>query len=452
MLEPKVIEYREKAANPDKNVGLQQLEKELKDDQAKLTKLEEELRPKLKEKLVQLAKQLQASELEGHKQNLAANVLMQTVVKEQLEGKISAQKVFREKSFDEEVLRTEYESALELFDAIKAKIDAMRMNQAYPDPIEIFKEAAVPLRPDEALPFKKMGMASLAAFLLPFALAVGIEFLYRRVSSRDQLEQGGKIMVVGEVTTLPRRARRAASAGDAPSRELQLFEESIDGLRTYLSLVQSLQGMRVLAVASSISREGKTSLASQLAVSIASSTGEPTLLIDGDLRSPDIHRIFDVDRGPGVVEVLQGKTTLDEAIETGFSRKLHLLTAGQLDVSPHRILGSGEFTALIENLKGTYRHIVIDTPPILAASEALVMARTADATILCVRRDFSRLDQVQEAYARLQGASVKTAGAVLNGIPSRAYAYRYGSYYYDRARHDRVSVDSGAAEDVAASA
>jgi capsular exopolysaccharide synthesis family protein len=250
---------------------------------------------------------------------------------------------------------------------------------------------------------------------------------------------------VGEVTSLPRKIKRSSNQENGAHWELQLFEESIDGLRTYLSLVNSLQDMKVLAVASAISREGKTSLAAQLAISMATSTGEPTLLIDGDLRSPDIHRIFGIDRGPGVVEVLKNGVPVESAIDDSFSEQLHLLPAGRCESSPHRMVGNGKFAAMIKRLREKYRHIIIDTPPILAASEALVMARAADATILCVRRDFSRVDQVQDAYSRLQGAGVNTAGAVLNGVPSRQYAYRYGSYYFEQGSEGAQTSDEGVA-------
>jgi capsular exopolysaccharide synthesis family protein len=198
----------------------------------------------------------------------------------------------------------------------------------------------------------------------------------------------------------------------------------------------------VLAVASSISREGKTSLATQLAISFAASTGKPTLLVDGDLRSPDVHRIFGVDRGPGVVEVLLGQVPLGEAINTSFSGQVHLLTAGICRSSPHRVVGNDRFTELIDSLRQSYEHIIIDTPPILAASESLLMARAADAAILCVRRDFSRVGQVYDSYSRLEGAGVKTAGAVLNGIPARHYAYKYGSYYWEKDHHESPSSSS----------
>jgi capsular exopolysaccharide synthesis family protein len=210
-----------------------------------------------------------------------------------------------------------------------------------------------------------------------------------------------------------------------------LFEESVDSLRTYLSLSSHAQEHRIIAVCSAVSGEGKTSLAAQLAVCIARATREPTLLIDGDLRSPDVHDVFELQQSPGLAEVLQQDESLEESIDTSFSERLHILTAGRLRTNPHRLLGSGDFESIVERLKTTYRYIIIDTPPVLPASESLVFARSADTTILCMRRDFSRLDQSKAALSRMAAAGIHISGAVLNGIPSRQYAYRYGTYNYE---------------------
>ncbi len=268
------------------------------------------------------------------------------------------------------------------------------------------------------------------AFFVPFALAIGWEQLFRRVTSRGQLEGVNRLCVVGEVASLPAK-RRGPRQKNQTERNVLLFEESVDSLRTHLSLGKS-QGLRILAITSAVSQEGKTTLAAQLAVSIARATGEMTLLIDGDMRSPEIHEIFDTELSPGLAEVLRGECPAEEAIETGFSEKLHVFTAGRLTVSPHQLLGNGEFTTLLKNLGEVYRHIIIDTPPILPASEALVMARAADTAVLCARRDYSRIDQVDEAYRRMIAAGVNTAGAVLNGLPLHQYAFKYGSYGYNR--------------------
>ena len=359
-------------------------------------------------------------------------------LEEQTKTELGEKRQAAGKALELEFARADLKRATAFHEALAIRIQLLKAERRVPERVKLFQPALVPTRPDEEIPMKRMLIAALGALLIPFGLAVGIEVLFGRVASRQQLEHTGKIAVVGEITSLPRRLRGHTQNG-AQRRDVQLFEESINGLRTYLTLIEASRGRRVLAVTSSISREGKTSLAAQLAVSVANSSGKPTLLIDGDMRSPDIHRIFDVDVGPGLAEVLAGRIPVEEAIETEVSTRLHLLTAGRLTVSPHQLTGGGEFSATIEKLRGMYDNIIIDTPPILPASEALLMAGAADATILCVRRDYSRVDQVSESVQRLVASGVKVAGAVLNGVPIQHYVYRYGSYYYTKARPEDVA-------------
>lgn len=423
-------EYERVSINVDKNTAYQHLKSDVKADEQSLAKLRTESREKVTAHLETTARAQRETQIQALQQRLANAEFTATVLREKLDRENAGRKTEKGESLELEFVRADYLRASKVYEAIADRILQMRMEQRAPNQVEQFQAAKPPASPDGEMPYKKMVIVAFGAFMFPFASTVALEHFYRRVSCRNQLENVGGILVVGEVTSLPHRSRKR-NRKDSHSQELQLFEESIDGLRTYLTLVHSLKGMQVLAVTSAVSREGKTSLAAQLAISLASATGERTLLIDGDTRSPDIHRAFDIDLGPGFVEVLKGSCSLEDAIETGFSDSLHILTAGCLDSSPHRLLGSSEFDALLNKLKSSYRHIVIDTPPLLPASESLLLARAADAVVLCVRRDFSRVDQSVEAYARLRSAGAKVAGAVLNGIPARSYVSRYGSYYMD---------------------
>jgi capsular exopolysaccharide synthesis family protein len=345
---------------------------------------------------------------------------------------LSTAKQFTGDTLELEFKRAKLAQVTKIHDELYSRILAITTEQRAPERVERFKDATLPLRPVELIPWKLVGVGTPLSFLLPFGLAVAWEHLFRRVSSRQQLEGSSRqLTVVGEVTSLPSRKRGVRLDQVVGDRDMQLFEESVDGLRTVISLDSAIENMRVLAVTSAVSREGKTSLATQLAVSIARATGERTLLIDGDMRSPDLHWIFGTELEPGLVDLLKNECDLDEAIETGFSDKLHLLTAGKLNTSPHRLLGSGNFNSLLEKLLESYRHIVIDTPPVLPASESLVLARAADASIVCVRRDYSRLGHVDSACTRMANAGVKVIGAVINGIPVQQYLSRYGAYGYN---------------------
>jgi len=213
-------------------------------------------------------------------------------------------------------------------------------------------------------------------------------------------------------------------------RSLSLFEESIDSLRVCLWLPEDRKNVHVLSVCSAIHGEGKTSVASQLAVSMAKCSSTPVLLIDADMRSPDIHHIFKIPNEPGLAAVLDGRSSLDDAIVTDWSDQVHLLPAGRLTMSPHKLLGGDTFPSLLRTLRARYSHIIIDTPPILSAAEALLLAKFSDGTIICTRRNYSRERQVKLAHERLVAAGAKPLGAVFNAVPTRRYAYTYGSYDY----------------------
>jgi len=161
--------------------------------------------------------------------------------------------------------------------------------------------------------------------------------------------------------------------------------------------------VRTLAVTSAANQEGKTSVAVQLAVSIARALREPTLLIDGDMRSPSIHG-FRGPLEPGLSDVLEGTCAIGDAIQKTSSENLWVLPAGRLHGTPHALLANGGVNALLERVLCDYRYVMIDTPPVLAASEALTLTRAADAAIICTMRDVSRIHQVKKATERVVAA------------------------------------------------
>jgi capsular exopolysaccharide synthesis family protein len=425
--QPILHEHERTSTNLQRNYGYQTLVRQKAADEERLRKRLEELRLEVKAELERTTRTRQSDQLSNMRKSLEAKRLSAQILRERLEKEKGAQQVYKGETVELEFLRADYESAAKVFEAINERMVAMRMEQHAPERVRLIKEAEQPTFPDHMPSYKRMGVASLAALSVPFGLALAFELLHRRVSSRQQLESRGLMPVVAEVTALPRMKPSQRIAG-AANRELQLFEECIDSLRIQLLLGD--KHVQTIAVTSAISREGKTSVAVQLALSLARATGEPTLLIDGDTRCPDIHRIFGVERSPGLVEALAGDCPLEEAIETGFRPSFHIMTAGTLACAPHRLFGTDAFPRLIETVRAQYRHIILDTPPILPASEALLIARAADAAVVCARRDHSRLHQVSEAYARLRGARINVVGTVLNGISARSYTYRYGSYHY----------------------
>ncbi len=167
-------------------------------------------------------------------------------------------------------------------------------------------------------------------------------------------------------------------------------------------------------------------------MSLARASGRPTLLVDGDMRSPDIHRLLGLSLEPGLADVLAGDCSVEEAVQTEYSDHVHVLAAGRIMTSPHRLVGNGTLRPTFEEFRERYGYIVVDSPPLLAVSEALVLAQHADASLICAMRDTSRIDQVRRAYDRLLAASGGPVGVVLNGVPTDHYYRRYGGYGYTR--------------------
>lgn len=319
----------------------------------------------------------------------------------------------------------ELRRALSLLATISERDAQMSAELGAPGRPELYSEAAPNYEPEQKWPIVELAASTLGSLVIPFGIAIFWENTVRRISSVEQLEARTNVEVIGEVSRLPaRQGRNSRVVG----HELGLFEESIDSLRTSLLLSNDDEELQVIAVCSAVSGEGKTSVSSQLAVSIARATGQPVLLVDGDMRAPDVHQIFEIPLSPGLVDVLDGQKSLEDSINRTWSEHVHLLPAGELEKSPHKLLGTPAFNTLLDEARLWYRYIVIDTPPVLAASEALVIAKQADGTIVCTMRDFSRENHVQMAHHRLRATGAQTIGTVLNGVPVRNYASRYGSY------------------------
>jgi len=289
----------------------------------------------------------------------------------------------------------------------------------------------VPTVAVEEYPFKILGLACLAAFLLPFAAAFALELRLRRISHSEQIKQHVPFKLLGEVADLPTRSSRPAKlASKKITRQLRLYEESVDNLSAILVHVAENRPL-VFSVTSAASNEGKTTLSSQLAISSARSNFGRTLLIDADLRSPSLHRLFDVPIEPGLGDVLSEPISLDEVITQTEIENLDLLTAGKLRSNPRRYFSGNQWADLLKIIKEKYDHVVIDTPPVLAASESLAISKECDHTLMCVLRDVSRADSVKRAYERLIAADVNVVGYAFGGVPQMEYAIKYGSYEYN---------------------
>ncbi len=273
--------------------------------------------------------------------------------------------------------------------------------------------------------YKAAGAAGFGLFGLAF-LGVGLlEFRHRRVYKSEDVARGLGLNLLGTLPASPEHARSVVPSGPVMLREQTILTEAVDGVRTQLLHAARNEARRVVMVTSAIASEGKTSLASHLAASLARSSYK-TLLIDGDLRNPAAHRQFALSVQPGLAEVLREEAPVEQLIRAAPVEGLSILTAGRCDRQAIQALARDGVRELIERLKGEYEFIIIDACPVLPVTDALLLGQHTDAVVLAVLRNFSRLPAVYEAQRRLASLDIPMLGAVVLGESADSYgAERY---------------------------
>jgi capsular exopolysaccharide synthesis family protein len=294
-------------------------------------------------------------------------------------------------------------------------------------------EVVTPTDPIEKYPLKLMGMAGAVALVIPFALAFLWEMRAQRVTSGEEVSHSNQIPILGEVATLPKIRRSGKQYSVQVSRHMRLYQESVDNISAMLTVDQANR-FRTISLTSALSHEGKSTLSSQLAISMARGNQHRVLLIDTDLRSPVQHRLFDLDLGPGLAEVLEQELDWQSTVRETDIDNLSIITAGRVKSNPLRCFSGENWSNLLKEVQQDYDVVIVDTPPVLATSESMVICQSTSATLVCLLRDVSRSESVQRACQRLVSAGANVHGCVMSGVPQRAYANRYGSYGYNLTR------------------
>ena len=208
--------------------------------------------------------------------------------------------------------------------------------------------------------------------------------------------------------------------------------EAYRTLRTNIQYSSFDKEVRVIVVTSSEAGEGKSTTAGNLAISF-SQAQKKTIMIDCDLRKPSLHKKFRISNMVGLSDLLKGKESLKEAVHK-YNDYLDILTSGKVPPNPSEMLGSHSMENLLKRLKDEYDMIVIDSAPLQAVTDAQILSRKADGTILVVRAEKTKRDSVIQAKELLQKVDANILGVVLNGVENirKKYYYYYGTEEKDK--------------------
>ena len=209
--------------------------------------------------------------------------------------------------------------------------------------------------------------------------------------------------------------------------------EAYRQLRTSVLLSTAGRAPRTLLITSTTQGEGKTTTAVNIAISLAQ-TGAEVLLVDGDLRRPRLHEIFERSNSRGLSHFLSSemsKTELLGMIEQDKDSKVHLLTAGSLPPNPAELLGSERMSKLLKDLESSFTYVVIDSPPIASVTDAVLIGSMVDGVLMVVQYGVCPHEVVDRSRQLLQGVGAKIFGVVLNNANGKTREYNYKKYYAD---------------------
>lgn len=211
-----------------------------------------------------------------------------------------------------------------------------------------------------------------------------------------------------------------------------LVAEAYKTIRTNLLFTASNKGCRRIMIASAEPNEGKSTSCCNIGITIAQMNAN-VLIVDCDLRKPDIHKYFGIKGIPGLSEVLAGMSRIEDVIHTTDYPNLKVICGGSIPPNPAELLGGAAMDALLNKLSNEYDYILFDTPPINAVSDALVLSSMTEGAVFVVRQGRSTHPEFRRAVSRLKFAEIKILGVILNDIEKKRNNFKkyqtYAGYY-----------------------
>ena len=369
-----------------------------------------------------------------------ANLRVQTEKYPKLEAeqtRLSATMGTMQRTFDN--LQSEFQLA-----RISESVDAGR--------VQSIDEATLPTFAVSPNRKRAITYSALVGLLLGFALAFALDRLDDSVKSPDELREQMDLPMLGLIPAI-RAERGSRRTSDSTAGRLithadprSPVAEAYRSMRTNLAFARAQQSPQAIVVASPGPSDGKSTTVANLAITFAQQ-GQRTLLIDADLRRAVLDKAFSIPRSPGLTEVIIGEASLEDAVHETAVPNLSLVASGRFPPNPAELLGSVRMQEILHEAKAQFDVVLLDSPPLLAVTDAAVLATMVDGVVLVVRTERTKRDAVRRALGHIHSVRGRLLGAVLNDVDLRSGAYygSYGHYYYSYYGTDRRASNGGGA-------
>jgi tyrosine-protein kinase Etk/Wzc len=325
------------------------------------------------------------------------------------------------------------ESLEKLYVLVESKYQEALINeQSQPGYVSVMDYSDIPTIPSKPNRWNIV----LYGFLVGLSLALGYAFIRNYFDDTVKTPEDIESRNINVLSWIP--SIEALGAGKGKNEfEFIMHQKpnsvAAEAFKTLRSRVQfskvDKESLKTILITSPAPGEGKTMIATNLAASFAQSNAK-TLVLDCDFRKPRVHSFFKGKRSPGVIDYIFGNATMDKIVYPTEMENLFYIPCGQIPPNPAEILQSDKMISLIAELKTVYDYIIVDSPPIIAVTDAEILARVCDATILVVSSEQTKTDMMVRVVNSLSVENVGFIGVVLNKFDFQAGYGSYYKYYY----------------------
>ena len=349
-----------------------------------------------------------------------------------LAGALNAQKgdalAMNRKAIDYSVLDREVQSGRQLYDNLLQRAKETGVSsELRTSNIRVVDKAEQPLGPISPQKGLNLLLSVFGGSLAACGLAFFVEYLDSRIKSPEEIRIHLGLSHLGLLPSLDAKTL----AGGYPMISKTVpgnFSEAFRAVRTNVLFSTAQEGSRSIVVTSTGPGEGKSMVASNLSISLAQA-GQRTLLIDADLRKPKTHEIFELPQEPGLSNLLVGNAKASEVVRKSGVSNLWVIPCGHVPPNPAELLGSQRFKDFIGSLKDHFDWVVIDTPPVMAVTDAALVAHDASGVVFVVGSEMTSRHAAKTAIDQLRRAHAHFIGAVLNRVDLQRNSYYYSQYY-----------------------
>ena len=339
-----------------------------------------------------------------------------------------------QKAIEYGVLRREVESVRQMYELLIKRFKETSLTEDMrTGNIRIIDRAEVPRHPVKPKKRLNILLAIIVGLVTGIGLAFFFEYLDNTIRIPEDVRSHLNIPYLGHI---PAIAVDGNSDGGERSDLVTLHSprcaasEACRGIRTSILFSSAESTPQVILVSSSGPQEGKTITTTNLAITMAQS-GSKVIILDCDMRKPRIHEIFQLSGEKGLSNILAGDCNVTEAVAHTRIPNLDTIICGPIPPNPSELLGSSRMTRLLDILRKHYARIIIDSSPIAAVTDAVILVRFADGIVLVVRAGETPREIVKNGLGQLQAVNGHILGAVLNGVDMGMDShYYYHQYYY----------------------